>query len=78
MKRDTVLTKPITSSFISCEKDTELILRKLFIESRPYSDIFKRLLVVQAPDALDKEYDVSEYTLKKLIDEKYIILTPKI
>ena len=78
MKRDIVLTKPITSSFLSCEKDAELILRKLFIESRPYSDLLKRLLVVQAPDAIDKEYDVSNYTLKKLIDEKYIVLTPRI
>jgi hypothetical protein len=46
MKRDTVLTQPITSSFLSCEKDTEIILRKLFIESAPYSDILKSLLVV--------------------------------
>jgi hypothetical protein len=46
MKRDVILTKPITSSFLSCEKDTEIILRKLFVESRPYSDILKRLLVV--------------------------------
>lgn len=78
MKRDLVLTKPITSSFLSCEKDTETILRKLFIESRPYSDILKRLLVVQSEDALDKEYDMTEYTLKKLIDEKYIVLDNKI
>ena len=78
MKRDTVLTKPITSSFLSCEKDAELILRKLFIESRPYSDLLKRLLVVQAPDAIDKEYDVSEYTLKKLIDDGYILLKPRV
>lgn len=78
MKRDTVLTQPITSSFLSCEKDTETILKKLFIESRPYSDILKRLLVVQASDCLDKNYDMSEYSLKKLIDEKYIVLSPKI
>ena len=78
MKKDVVLTKPITSSFLSCEKDTEIILRKLFIESRPYSDTLKRLLVVQASDALDKNYDMSAYNLKRLIDEKYIVLTPKI
>lgn len=78
MKRDLLLTKPITSSFLSCEKDTELILRKLFIESRPYSDILKRLLVVQAPDALDKNYDVSGYSLKRLLDEQYINLDPLI
>ena len=76
MKRDLILTEPITSSFLSCEKDTELILRKLFIESRPYSDILKRLLIVQAPDALDKNYDVSQYNLKKLIDDQYINLDP--
>ena len=53
MKRDLILTKPITSSFLSCEKDTEIILRKLFIESRPYSEELKKLLVVQSKDALD-------------------------
>lgn len=76
MKRDTILTKPITSSFLSCEKDTELILRKLFIESKPYSDVLKKLLVVQAPDALDKNYDVSQYDLKRLIDEQYVNMDP--
>ena len=76
MKRDTVLTQPITSSFLSCEKDTELILRKLFIESRPYSDVLKRLLIVQNEDALDKQYDMSEYSLKRLIEEQYINMDP--
>lgn len=78
MKRDQILFSPVTSSFLSCEKDTELILRKLFVESRPYSDILKRLLVVQNADAMDKEYDVSNYSLKKLIDEKYLVVSPKI
>ena len=78
MKRDTILSQPITSSFLSCEKDTELILRKLFIESRPYSDVLKRLLVVQAPDAMDKEYDMTAYNLKKLIDAQYINMDPLI
>ena len=53
MKRDLVLTKPLTSSFLSCEKDTETILRKLFVESRPYSDTLKRLLLIPNKDALD-------------------------
>ena len=78
MKRDVILNKPITSSFLSCENDTELILKKLFIESRPYSDVLKRLLVVQTRDALDNFYDMSKYSLKELIDQKYIILGPKI
>ena len=73
MKRDTILMKPITSSF---EKDTELILRKLFIESRPYSDVLKKLLVVQNKDALDATYDVHDYDLKRLIDEQYINMNP--
>lgn len=76
MKRDLILTKPITSSFLSCEKDTELILKKLFIESRPYSDTLKRLLVVQTPDALDKEYDVSTLSVKRLLEEEYVNLNP--
>jgi len=46
MRRDLVLTGPIESSFLSCEKDTELILRKLFVESRPYSQDLIKLLVV--------------------------------
>lgn len=78
MRRNTVDTTPIVSTFLSCEKDTETILRKLFIESRPHSDVLKRLLVVQAPDALDKNYDMSEYGLKKLLDEQYIVLSPKV
>ena len=69
MRRDTILTTQFNSSFLACEKDIETILRKLFIEARPYSDILKRLLVIQSPDCLDKEYDVSEWSLKRLLDE---------
>ena len=32
----------LRSSFLSCEKDTESIVRKLFVESNPYSDDLKR------------------------------------
>lgn len=78
MQRNTVLTQPITSSFLSCEKDTETILRKLFIECRPYSEELKKLLIIQAPDCLDKNYDISEYSLAKMIEEGYIILSPRV
>lgn len=78
MKVGSVLLQQPASSFLSCEKDTEIILRKLFIEARPYSDILKRLLVVQNKDALDTNYDVDSYNLKRLIDEQYIVLTPKV
>jgi len=39
MKKDLAL-RPVdfTSSFLSCEKDLESILRKLFVESQPYSN----------------------------------------
>ena len=79
MKRDLVMIKPITSSFLSCEKDTEAILYKLFVESRPHSDILKRLLVVQTKDCFDttKYQDViNKYSVSKLLEEKYIFLTP--
>ena len=36
---------PIKSSFLSCEKDLETIVRKLFIESKPYNETLKRLLI---------------------------------
>ena len=41
------------SSFLSCEKDTEIIIKKLFVDSKPYSDILKRLLIINTPDCLD-------------------------
>ena len=42
MKYSTLMSaKDFNSSFISCEKDLESILRKLFIDSRPYSDNLK-------------------------------------
>ena len=73
MKKDLAL-RPIdfTSSFLSCEKDLEAILRKLFIESQPYSDDLKRLLVINTKDCLDNKdsqvanQKISEMSLSKL------------
>ena len=78
MKKDLVMTKPITSSFLSCEKDAETILYKLFIGSKPYSDVLKRLLVIQNKDCLDNEYNVDEYSLAVLRQKGYILLEPRI
>ena len=83
MKRDLVMTKPLISSFLSCEKDTETILRKLFIESRPYSNTLKRLLVIPNKDCLTNttniEYQkVDSMQIKELIEEGYIVLSPRI
>lgn len=81
------LTKPrITSSFLSCEKDTELILKKLFFDNRPYSDVLKKLLVINTEDCIDeksknaKHYQkfIDELSVKDLRKNGYIKLEPKI
>lgn len=74
----------LKSSFLSCEKDTDTILRKLLIESRPYSDMLKRLLVISTRDCLDNETSeiykkkIQEMSVKRLIDDGYIRLSPKL
>lgn len=85
MKRNTViLPKDFQSSFLSCEKDCETIIRKLFLESQPYSNDLKRLLAINTKDCLDnKESEVyknkiNELTLKKLCENQYIKFAPKI
>lgn len=81
MKRDLVRLPALESSFLSCEKDTETILRKLFVESRPYSDELKRLLVISAKDCLDKdryEDKIKDMSINKLREEGYIKLEPKV
>lgn len=83
MKRDLAVTN-IQSSFLSCEKDVEKILKKLFIESKPYSDELKRLLVINTKDCLDNKEDeqykkkLSEMTLGKMMEQGYIKLNPKL
>lgn len=84
MKRDLRRTAPLTSSFLSCEKDTETILKKLFVESRPYSDELKRLLVINTKDCLDDTTNptyiekIQSMSVAKLREEGYIKLEPKI
>lgn len=84
MKRDLVKIPQIHSSFLSCEKDVEIILRKLFTSSQPHSDVLKRLLVINAKDCLDNTeseiYDqaIKEMSVAKLIEHHYINLTPKV
>ena len=82
MRKD--LAKPmLKSSFLSCEKDTETILRKLFVESRPHSDILKKLLVINTKDCLDAEDSkyqniINAMNVKTLREQGYIRLEPKI
>jgi hypothetical protein len=85
MKKDLVMKRSdFSSTFLTCEQDCDLILRKLFVESRPYCDDLKRLLVINAKDCLDnttsKVYKeaIADATLPKLLDEGYIRLSPKI
>ena len=84
MKRDLVSIKKIVSSFLSCEKDFEEILRKLFIENRPHSDELKRLLVINTKDCLDDKTNTAyleklkAMSIAKLRDDGYIKLEPKI
>lgn len=83
MKRNLAITN-IHSSFLSCEKDMETILKKLFIESRPYSDELKRLLVINTKDCLDNltsevyNAKLKEMSVAKLREEGYIKIEPKI
>lgn len=84
MKRDTISTRPLKSSFLSFEKDVETILKALFIQSYPHSDGLKRLLVLSTKDCLDNTTSqvykdkLEEMSLAKLIQDGYIKLNPKI
>jgi hypothetical protein len=85
MKKDLAL-RPVdfTSSFLSCEKDLEEILRRLFIESQPYSDELKKLLVINTKDCLDNKTSevyknaIKDMSLAKLRDDGYIKFEPKV
>lgn len=85
MKRDLAL-RPIdfTSSFLSCEKDLEEILKKLFVESQPFSNDLKRLLVINTKDCLDNKDNeiyqkaIQDMSLAKLRQKGYIQFEPKI
>ncbi len=78
------LATDFKTSFLSCEKDQKLILEKLFLENRPYSDFLKRLLVIPNKDCLNTENlsyrdKLNQYmNVSDLIRDGYIIRTPKI
>lgn len=85
MKRDLAL-RPVdfTSSFLSCQKDLEEILKRLFVTSQPYSDKLKRLLVINTKDCLDNKTStvyqnaIKDMSLAKLRQQGYIKFEPKI
>ena len=77
-KSNVMLAKDFQSSFLSVEKDSEQIIRKLFIESQPYSEELKRLLVINTKDCLDEKDSqvyqdiLSKTTLNTLQEKGYI------
>ena len=73
-----------SSSFLSCEKDTETIIKKLFVDSKPYSDTLKRLLLINTKDCLNDltnpKYNelIKRTSIQDLREKGYIRLEPKI
>lgn len=83
MRKDLITFKPIYSSFLSCDKDIQAILKLLFVSSKPYSNILKRLLIINNKDCLDTERQdyqqlIDSFTIHDLLDKGYIKLNPKI
>ena len=72
------------SSFLSCEKDAETIIRKLFVDSRPYSDLLKRLLLINTSDCLNDMTNpkyievINKTSVQDLHDQGYIRFNPKL
>lgn len=78
-----MLQKNFKSTFMSNPKDTEIIWNKLLVNSKPYSDNLKRLLIINTPDCLDKRQEqyynkIQQYSVKDMIDQQYIRNVPKI
>ena len=78
-----LLKKNFRSSFLSCSNDQETIWRKLLVESKPYSDKLKKLLIINAPNCLDDtqaqyQQKIREYTVKDMKDGQYIKAVPKL
>lgn len=80
---NSMLAKDFKSTFLSCEKDLEAIIKKLFIDSKPYSDYLKRLLVINTKDCLDDnlyqyQTDINNTSVADLIEQGYIRTVPKL
>lgn len=83
MRRDTIRIPPLRTSFLSCEKDAEIIIKQLLVDNQPYSNELKRLLLINTKDCLDKsnkDYEeiVKNTSVKELIEGKYFTLTPRL
>ena len=79
----TLNPKDFHASFLSCEKDMETIVEKLFIKSRPYSDILKRLLIIDQKNCLDANQGqyttiINQYNLHKMKESGYLLFVPRV
>lgn len=77
------LKNDFKNSFLSCERDQELIWRKLFVENRQYGDKIKRLLILNTPDCLDEtkvQYRsiIDKTSIADLRKKGYLKVVPKI
>lgn len=82
-KQSVLLSNNFKSTFLSCETDQETIWRKLFIESRPYSDKLKKLLVINTPNCLDDsqiqfQETINNLNLQDMKNLQYIKNVPKL
>ena len=83
MRKDIITYENIQSSFLTCDQDLQIILRTLFVTSKPYSDILKRLLVINNPDCLDMSNQIYQKTIdnisiNELLQKQYIKTNLKI
>ena len=74
--------KEIQTSFLSCEKDLEILVNKLFVSSEPYSSELKRLLLINTKDCLDDRVNetyknlINNTQVSDLIEQQYLIYAP--
>ena len=76
-------TADFKQSFLSFEKDQELIWKRMFVENRQYGDMIKRLLVINASDCLDMQNVqyrdiISRTSIADLRRKKYIRCVPSL
>lgn len=78
-----MLQRNFKSSFMSNPRDTEMIWNTLLVNSRPYSDKLKKLLIINTSDCLDNtqeqyQLEIEKYSVKDMIDKQYIRNVPRI
>lgn len=72
------------SSFLSCEKDANLILERIFGTTNVFSKILKKLLIIQKDDVLidttNEEYDkiARSYDIPRLIQDGFVRFAPRL